>query len=62
MEAATIVRLIIVASFVALLFQRSVIDALVESIRNFRGGPPTPGHPLPANDNVILHRKRSRKS
>ena len=40
MEAATIVRLILVVIFVALLFQGSVLEALLEAINNFRGGPP----------------------
>jgi hypothetical protein len=62
MEAVTIFRLILVAIFVALLFQGSVLEALLEGINNFRGGPPTPRHPLPADDNVILRRKRSRAS
>jgi hypothetical protein len=61
MDAATIVRLVLVASFVALLFQRSVIDALIEAMENFRGGGPrTPRHPLPADDGAIVRRRRSR--
>jgi len=62
MEAATIVRLILVAIFVALLFQGSVLEALLEAINNFRGGPPTPRHPLPADDGAMLRRKRARTS
>jgi hypothetical protein len=60
MESANIVRLILVAIFVALLFQGSVLEALLEAINNFRGGPPTPRHPLPADDGAIVRRKRSR--
>jgi hypothetical protein len=61
MEPANIVRLILVAIFVALLFQGSVLEALLEAINNFRGGPPTPRHPLPADDGAIVRRKRSRR-
>ena len=62
MELANIVRLVLVAIFVALLFQGSVLEALLEAINNFRGGPPTPRHPLPAHDGAILCRRRSRPS
>jgi hypothetical protein len=60
MEQAQIVRLILLAIFVALLFQGSVLEAILEAINNFRGGPPTPRHPLPADDGAILRRKRLR--
>jgi hypothetical protein len=60
MEPANIVRLILVAIFVALLFQGKVLEALLEAINNFRGGPPTPRHPLPSDDAAIVRRKRSR--
>ena len=49
------------AGLVALFFQRWMVDALIEAINNFRGGPPTPMHPSPSNDAALL-RKRSRKS
>jgi hypothetical protein len=48
MEQAQIVRLVLVAIFVALLFQGSVLEAILEAINNFRGGRLTPSHPLPA--------------
>ena len=60
MEPAQIVSLILLAIFVALLFQGSVLQAIVEAITNFRGGPPTPRHPLPADDGAILRRRRLR--
>jgi hypothetical protein len=60
MDQAQIVRLILLAIFVALLFQGSVLQAIIQAITNFRGGPPTPRHPLPADDGAILSRKRSR--
>jgi hypothetical protein len=59
MEPANIVRLVLVVIFVALLFQGSALEAFLEAINNFRGGPPTPRHPLPADDGAILRRRRS---
>jgi hypothetical protein len=60
MEPAQIFRLILLAIFVALLFQGSVLEAILEAINNFRGGPPAPRHPLPADDGAILRRRRFR--
>ena len=59
-QANSIVLFLILVAVVALLFRRSVLDALIEAINNFRGGPPTPMHPSPANDAALL-RKRARK-
>jgi len=42
-----------------LLFQRWMVDALIEAINRFRGGPPRPMHPSPAGD-VALLRKPTR--
>ncbi len=52
--------LLAVAFFITLSFQRWMLDALIEAIHNFRGGPPTGMHPSPVNDGFLL-RKRSRK-
>jgi hypothetical protein len=52
---------ILVALLVVLSFQRWLLDALIEAINNFRGGPPTAMHPSPADDGALL-RRRSRKS
>ena len=52
---------ILVASLVILCFQRRMLDALIEVINNFRGGPPTAMHPSPADDGALLRRK-ARKS
>jgi len=60
MEQAQIVRMILTAIFVAFLFQGSVLELILQAIKNFRGGPPTPRHPLPANDGAILRRRRLR--
>jgi hypothetical protein len=56
-----LILLLIFVSLVALFFRRWMVDALIEAINNFRGGPPTPMHPSPSNDAALL-RKRSRKS
>jgi|ERR1035437_846834 hypothetical protein len=48
---------ILVASLVILCFQRRLLDALIEALNNFRGGPPTAMHPSPSNDGALLRRK-----
>ena len=53
--------LMVAAGFlIAFLFRRSMLDAFIEAIRNFRGGPPTGMHPSPSNDAALL-RRRARK-
>jgi hypothetical protein len=52
---------ILAALLVTLCFQRRLLDALIEAINNFRGGPPTAMHPSPADDGALL-RRPSRKS
>jgi hypothetical protein len=52
---------ILVALLVFLRSQRRLLDALIEAINNFRGGPPTAMHPSPADDGALL-RRRSRKT
>ena len=52
---------ILVALLVTLCRQRWLLDAVIEAIDNFRGGPPTAMHPSPADDSALL-RKRSRKT
>jgi hypothetical protein len=51
-------------AMVALFFKRGSVDALNEIIENlvnnFRGGPPTPMHPSPANDSALLRARRRR--
>lgn len=40
---------------------REFYDALYEGIsnfRNFRGGPGSPSHPIPANDSYIVNRRK----
>jgi len=52
---------ILVALLVTLCRQRWLLDAVIEAINNFRGGPPTAMHPSPADDSARL-RKRCRKT
>jgi hypothetical protein len=60
-----IVSLLFLGAVVALLSGRGMLGALIEGINeladHFRGGPPTPMHPSPADDGALL-RKRSRKA
>jgi DNA-damage-inducible protein J len=60
-EGTVLFTAILVASLVILCFQRRLLDALIEAIDNFRGGPPTAMHPSPSDDGALLRRK-SRKS
>ena len=53
------VLLLILVAFLAILFFkrfRWMLEALIEAIDNFRGGPPTPMHPSPAGDDALLRR------
>jgi hypothetical protein len=52
---------IILASWWILRSRRRLLDALIEAIENFRGGPPTAMHPSPSNDCAVL-RGRPRKT
>jgi hypothetical protein len=58
---AVLISAILVALLLTLCFQRWLLDAVIEAINNFRGGPPTPMHPSPADDGALL-RRRSRKT
>jgi hypothetical protein len=59
-HTSSIVLVLILVAVVALFFRRWMLDALIEELNNFRGGPPTPMHPSPADDGALL-RRRSRK-
>lgn len=60
--ASFLLVLLIFAALPVLLFRRWMLDALIEGIddivNSFRGGPPTPMHPSPANDAGLLRRRR----
>ena len=52
---------VIVVAVAALFYRRWMVDALIEAINNFPGGPTTPSHPCPADDSALL-RNRARKT
>lgn len=52
-----ILSLILFASILTVLVNRSLLDALIEALHNFRGGPPTAMHPSPANDSALIRRR-----
>jgi hypothetical protein len=56
-QNSSIALFLILVAVVALLFRRSMLEALIEAINNFRGGPPTPMHPSPADDAAVLRRR-----
>jgi hypothetical protein len=61
-QIGVIVFSLLLAALLAIVVsQRWLVDALIEAISNFRGGPPTPTHPSPSDDTVLL-RRRSRKT
>jgi len=60
-EGTVLFSAIVAALLAILCFQRRLLDALIEAISSFRGGPPTAMHPSPSNDSALLCRK-SRKS
>jgi hypothetical protein len=57
-----IFSLILAALLGVLLSQRWLVDTLIEAINNFRGGPPTPRHPSPSDDAILLRRRPFRKT
>jgi hypothetical protein len=60
-QTGSLVVFLSLIAVVALFFRRGMIDALIEAISNFRGGPPTAMHPSPADDAALL-RRRARKA
>ena len=53
-----ILGIALAASMMVLVFKRDLLDALIDALNNFRGGPPTAMHPSPANDAMLLLRRR----
>lgn len=66
METVSIETVLVALLLLALITTRGVAGRLQEAIDrfggNFRGGPPTPMHPTPANDSAILTRRLKRRS
>jgi hypothetical protein len=58
MDGDFLFSVILAALLLFLCFERSLLDALIEAIHNFRGGPPTAMHPSPADDGALLRRRR----
>ena len=56
-----IFAVVILSLILVLVYRRSLLDALIEGIENFRGGPPTAMHPSPVNDSALL-RKRAKSN
>jgi hypothetical protein len=52
---------LVLAVAAMLTWKRSMLDALIEALDNFRGGPPTAMHPSPSNDTALLLRRRAKK-
>jgi len=59
-QGATLL-LLFTAVVLTVISHRWLVDALIEAIQNFRGGPPTGPHPSPANDSALLLRRRMRE-
>lgn len=54
-------ELLVVLGVAILLFGenwRELAARLLEGIDNFRGGPGSPSHPIPADDSKLVNRKR----
>ncbi len=41
-------------------FRNEVAEAIRQALENFRGGPPSPMHPSPADDSALLRRRASK--
>jgi hypothetical protein len=48
-----------IAALVTLCTQQRLVQAVIDAINNFRGGPPTAMHPSPSNDTALLLRRRA---
>ena len=56
-----LLKFVVVLALLTLLLpsmRDALIKALNEFVNNFRGGPPTPMHPSPADDLVLLRKRR----
>ena len=49
--------LIFALALLAIGLQPGVLKAIAEGLRNFRGGPPSPPHPLPGLDGPLHFRR-----
>ena len=61
MGQTDVLKLVLMAGLAMMLFDRArLVEALIEALSRFRGGPPTGMQPAPACDSHILGRKRRR--
>jgi hypothetical protein len=61
---ALFLKLLVVLGLLTLLLpsmRNALVETLNEFVNNFRGGPPTPMHPSPADDAALLRRRRSKQ-
>ena len=60
-QVGPVLLLVLATLLVVVFFFRRwrLLDALIEELNNFRGGPRPPMHPIPADDGALL-RRRSR--
>ena len=54
----TLLVMLFAVALVVLFAQRWIRDAVADFIQSFRGGPPTGPHPSPADDGLLLRRRR----
>ena len=55
----TLLVAIFAVSVAVLITRRGFMDALIDAIQNFRGGPPGM-HPMPADDKFLILRRHKR--
>jgi Sec-independent protein translocase protein TatA len=57
-----ILELVVILAIATFLFcggkLREIVYAIEDALSNFRGGPGSPSHPIPANDSRLLNRRR----
>jgi hypothetical protein len=51
---------VLAAFLLVVALERTLVDAIIEAIGNFRGGPPAPPRPSPTDDTVLLRRPSRR--
>ena len=57
MQVSAVELFLVGVLLLAIFGRRKLVDGLIEALNNFRGGPPTPMHPSPANDTDLLRRR-----
>jgi hypothetical protein len=60
-----VLKLLVVLGLLTLLLpsmRNALIQMMADFLDNFRGGPPTPMYPSPADDAGLLRKRRSKKA